>query len=52
MRSSASRSTRLGACSVGVRQQRLSYNDALAPGASVSFGFNGTNPKPTACTLA
>ncbi|MGI5522595.1 glycoside hydrolase family 9 protein [Micromonospora sp. CA-259024] len=32
-----------------------SYNGTLAPGASVSFGFNGThtgtNPKPTAFTL-
>ncbi|GGM27427.1 glycoside hydrolase family 9 protein [Micromonospora yangpuensis] len=33
----------------------LSYNGALAPGASTSFGFNGThtgtNPRPTSFTL-
>ncbi|RLP86853.1 glycoside hydrolase family 9 protein [Micromonospora sp. CV4] len=33
----------------------LSYNGTLAPGASVSFGFNGThtgsNPRPTAFTV-
>jgi len=33
----------------------LSYNDTIAPGASVAFGFNGaysgTNNKPTAFTL-
>ena len=34
-----------------VRASNLSYNGTLAPGASTSFGFNGThtgsNPKPT-----
>ncbi|WP_428961283.1 glycoside hydrolase family 9 protein [Micromonospora fluostatini] len=38
-----------------VTATNLSYNGALAPGASTSFGFNGThtgaNPKPTAFTL-
>ncbi len=38
-----------------VRAASLSYNGTLAPGASTSFGFNGThtgsNPKPTAFTL-
>ncbi|WP_405095051.1 glycoside hydrolase family 9 protein [Micromonospora sp. NBC_01412] len=38
-----------------VTASNLSYNGALAPGASTSFGFNGThtgtNPKPTAFTL-
>ncbi|MFG1868326.1 glycoside hydrolase family 9 protein [Micromonospora arborensis] len=46
-----------------VTATNLSYNGTIAPGASVSFGFNGvhtgTNPKPaaftvnnTACTVA
>ena len=38
-----------------VTATNLSYNGALAPGASVEFGFNGThtgaNPAPTAFTL-
>ncbi|MGW1450097.1 cellulose binding domain-containing protein [Micromonospora sp. NPDC002411] len=38
-----------------VTATNLSYNGTLAPGASVSFGFNGahsgTNPKPTAFTV-
>ncbi|GAB3956712.1 hypothetical protein GCM10027614_69800 [Micromonospora vulcania] len=38
-----------------VTATNLSYNGTVAPGASVSFGFNGThtgsNPKPTAFTL-
>ncbi|MFF0173430.1 glycoside hydrolase family 9 protein [Micromonospora profundi] len=38
-----------------VTATNLSYNGALAPGASVSFGFNGnhngSNPKPTAFTV-
>ncbi|MFC7549411.1 glycoside hydrolase family 9 protein [Plantactinospora sp. GCM10030261] len=38
-----------------VTATNLSYNGTLAPGASTSFGFNGThtggNPKPTAFTV-
>lgn len=38
-----------------VTATNLSYNGTIAPGASVSFGFNGahtgTNPKPTAFTV-
>ncbi|MGB2570756.1 glycoside hydrolase family 9 protein [Micromonospora citrea] len=38
-----------------VTATNVSYNGTLAPGASTSFGFNGThtgtNPKPTAFTL-
>ncbi|MEH1012990.1 glycoside hydrolase family 9 protein [Micromonospora sp. CPCC 206060] len=38
-----------------VTATNLAYNGTLAPGASTSFGFNGThsgsNPKPTAFTL-
>lgn len=38
-----------------VTATNLSYNGTLAPGASTSFGFNGThtgsNPKPTTFTL-
>ena len=38
-----------------VTATNVSYNGGLAPGASTSFGFNGThtgsNPKPTAFTL-
>ena len=38
-----------------VTASNLSYNGALAPGASTSFGFNGThtgaNPRPTGFTL-
>ncbi|MFI6762252.1 glycoside hydrolase family 9 protein [Micromonospora sp. NPDC050417] len=38
-----------------VTATNLSYNGSLAPGASTSFGFNGThtgsNPRPTAFTL-
>ncbi|MEV4464413.1 glycoside hydrolase family 9 protein [Micromonospora echinofusca] len=38
-----------------VTATNISYNARLAPGASTSFGFNGThtgsNPKPTAFTL-
>ncbi|MBM7493279.1 chitodextrinase [Micromonospora luteifusca] len=38
-----------------VTAANLSYNGTIAPGASVSFGFNGahtgTNPKPTAFTV-
>jgi hypothetical protein len=38
-----------------VTATNLGYNGALAPGASTSFGFNGTstgsNPRPTSFTL-
>ncbi|MDH6460314.1 hypothetical protein M2302_000469 [Micromonospora sp. A200] len=38
-----------------VTATNLSYNGTLAPGASTSFGFNGThtgsNPRPTTFTL-
>ncbi|MGC4746514.1 glycoside hydrolase family 9 protein [Micromonospora sp. DT201] len=38
-----------------VTATNLSYNGTIAPGASLSFGFNGahtgTNPKPTAFTV-
>ncbi len=38
-----------------VTATNLSYNGTIAPGATVSFGFNGThngsNPKPTAFTV-
>ncbi|MEV4497183.1 glycoside hydrolase family 9 protein [Micromonospora arborensis] len=38
-----------------VTATNLSYNGTIAPGSSVSFGFNGahtgTNPKPTAYTV-
>jgi len=38
-----------------VTAQNLSYNNSIAPGASISFGFNGSwnssNPPPTSFTL-